>query len=172
MKLTHLSKASIPTPLGTMTAIAGEQGLCVLTFQEEQLFNHTYLIKNFPNPKYGMAFKKTMDHTKVWLKDYFAGKFNSLESPLFDLRGSQLANKAWEKLLKIPVGKTQSYGEIANQSGSPNGSRAIGRIMGQNPICIIIPCHRVIGSNGSLTGYGGGLDRKIWLLQHEGLLVR
>jgi methylated-DNA-[protein]-cysteine S-methyltransferase len=84
-----------------------------------------------------------------------------------DMRGAPFELRVWEALRKIPAGCTSTYGAIAKQLGSAGASRAVGLANGANPIAIIVPCHRVIGSNGTLTGYGGGLDRKQWLIDHE-----
>jgi methylated-DNA-[protein]-cysteine S-methyltransferase len=84
------------------------------------------------------------------------------------MAGSEFQQCVWRELTKIPFGTTWSYGQLAKRIGNPNGSRAVGLANGRNPIAIIVPCHRVIGADGSLTGFGGGLDRKQWLLTHEG----
>ncbi len=102
-----------------------------------------------------------------WLRRYFAGESaNASELPL-DMRGAPFELRVWEALRNIPAGTTTSYGAIAKAIGSPGASRAVGMANGANPIAIIVPCHRVIGSNGTLTGYGGGLETKQWLLNHE-----
>lgn len=100
------------------------------------------------------------------LEAYFAGHLTEFELHL-DLVGTAFQRKVWAALLTIPYGETRSYGEIARQIGSPGAFRAVGLANGHNPVGIIVPCHRVIGSNGSLTGYGGGLDRKRALLEFE-----
>ncbi len=84
-----------------------------------------------------------------------------------DLRGTEFQRRVWAQLCEIPYGETISYGELAARIGNANASRAVGLANGRNPISIIVPCHRVIGADGSLTGYGGGLERKTWLLEHE-----
>ena len=101
------------------------------------------------------------------LKEYFAGARREFDLPL-KMAGSEFQQRVWRELTKIPFGKTWSYGQIAKRIGNPNGSRAVGLANGRNPIAIIVPCHRVIGADGSLTGFGGGIDRKQWLLSHEG----
>jgi len=103
------------------------------------------------------------------LEEYFSGKrkFFSFE---MDLRGSDFQIKVWNELLNIPYGKTISYEELAIRIGDIKAIRAVGLANGQNPIAIVVPCHRVIGKSGDLVGYGGGLDKKIWLLQHEGAI--
>jgi methylated-DNA-[protein]-cysteine S-methyltransferase len=100
------------------------------------------------------------------LEQYFAGKRVEFDLEL-DMRGTDFQKSVWEALLTIPYGETRSYGEIARQIGRPDRARAVGAANGSNPISIIVPCHRVIGADGSLTGYGGGLDRKRFLLDHE-----
>jgi len=97
---------------------------------------------------------------------YFAGEREDFDLELAP-HGTAFQRAVWDLLLAIPFGETAAYGELARQLGKPNGSRAVGLANGSNPISIIIPCHRVIGSTGSLTGYGGGLPRKAWLLAHE-----
>jgi methylated-DNA-[protein]-cysteine S-methyltransferase len=100
------------------------------------------------------------------LEAYFAGERREFDLEL-DLVGTSFQRQVWEALLTIPYGETRSYGQIAEQIGSPGASRAVGLANGHNPIGIVVPCHRVIGANGSLTGYGGGLDRKRALLALE-----
>jgi methylated-DNA-[protein]-cysteine S-methyltransferase len=102
------------------------------------------------------------------LQAYFAGDVSALESIPVDPEGTRFERRVWRTLQRIPAGKTLTYGEIARKLGSPNAARAVGGACGRNPIVLVIPCHRVIGSNGSLTGFGGGIERKRWLLQHEG----
>lgn len=100
------------------------------------------------------------------LDEYFAGARRKFEVAL-DLRGNSFELAVWEALLEIPYGETASYGEIARRVGHPGAPRAVGVANARNPVALIVPCHRVIGSNGSLTGYGGGLDRKRFLLDLE-----
>jgi len=104
--------------------------------------------------------------TAAQLTEYFAGKRTEFDLPLVP-SGTEFQRSAWQALLTIPYGKTRSYGEIAAQIGNPKACRAVGMANNRNPIAIIIPCHRVIGSNGSLVGYGGGLDVKRFLLDLE-----
>lgn len=104
--------------------------------------------------------------TKQQLAEYFAGERTTFDLPLA-MQGTDFQKLVWKALLDIPFGVTMSYGELARKIGKPNASRAVGLANGRNPISIIVPCHRVIGSNGSLTGYGGGLPRKEALLSLE-----
>jgi methylated-DNA-[protein]-cysteine S-methyltransferase len=100
------------------------------------------------------------------LRAYFAGELRVFELPL-RMEGTPFQRLVWDGLLAIPFGATASYAQLAGQIGRPGASRAVGAANGRNPIAIVVPCHRVIGANGTLTGYGGGLDRKEWLLRHE-----
>jgi methylated-DNA-[protein]-cysteine S-methyltransferase len=100
------------------------------------------------------------------LEAYFAGELTDFDIEM-DMRGTEFQQRVWKALLTIPYGETRSYGEIAEQVGAPGAARAVGLANGHNPIAIIVPCHRVVGASGSLTGYGGGLDRKKTLLDLE-----
>jgi methylated-DNA-[protein]-cysteine S-methyltransferase len=100
------------------------------------------------------------------LRAYFAEELRAFDLPLA-LHGTEFQRRVWQELLNIPYGQTVSYGELACRLGQPKASRAVGLANGRNPISIVVPCHRVVGSNGTLTGYGGGLPRKRWLLDHE-----
>jgi methylated-DNA-[protein]-cysteine S-methyltransferase len=103
---------------------------------------------------------------RAQLREYFAGTRTEFDLDL-DMRGTDFQRKVWDALLTIPYGETRSYGEIARQIGRPDRARAVGAANGQNPVAVIVPCHRVIGSDGSLVGYGGGLERKRLLLDLE-----
>ena len=102
------------------------------------------------------------------LGEYFAGERREFDLPL-RLEGTDFQRRVWKMLTEIPYGETWSYGQLAKRIASPKGFRAVGLANGRNPISILVPCHRVIGADGSLTGYGGGVERKRWLLAHEGL---
>ena len=101
------------------------------------------------------------------LAEYFAGVRREFDLPLA-LHGTPFQQRVWRALTEIPFGETWSYGQLAKRIGNPKASRAVGLANGSNPISILVPCHRVIGADGSLTGYGGGMERKQWLLRHEG----
>ena len=100
------------------------------------------------------------------LDEYFSGKRKTFDVPL-DAKGTKFQKQVWRELQKIPFGKTLSYGDIAKKIKNPKASRAVGGANNKNPIAIVVPCHRVIGANGKLVGYAGGLHRKAWLLKHE-----
>jgi methylated-DNA-[protein]-cysteine S-methyltransferase len=105
-------------------------------------------------------------HAAAQLEEYFAGERTRFDLPLSPV-GTPFQLRVWAELREIPYGGTTTYGRIATDLGQPTASRAVGLANGRNPIAVIVPCHRVIGSDGSLTGFGGGLDRKRWLLEHE-----
>ena len=102
------------------------------------------------------------------VREYFAGQRRKFDLPLC-LQGTEFQKSVWRALAEIPFGATWSYGQLARRLGNPSACRAVGLANGRNPIAIIVPCHRVIGADGSLTGFGGGLPRKEWLLAHEGM---
>jgi methylated-DNA-[protein]-cysteine S-methyltransferase len=148
---------TINSPIGLLTLAGQGQALTNL-----RMVDQTYEPSRTgwsPNPH---AFNDAVDQ----LNAYFAGELTTFELEL-DLRGSAFQRRVWQALLTIPFGETRSYGEIAEQIGAPGAARAVGLANGHNPIAIVVPCHRVIGASGSLTGYGGGLDRKRSLLALE-----
>lgn len=145
----------LATPMGTLYLIADEQGLCRLDFDDN----------GGPDPSWRHDPQRlTAAHQQ--LAAYFAGELQEFDLPLSP-RGTEFQRRVWRELCAIPYGETISYGELARRIGRPTASRAVGAANGQNPVAIIIPCHRVIGANGKLTGYAGGLDRKSFLLTHE-----
>ncbi|HVY98541.1 MAG TPA: methylated-DNA--[protein]-cysteine S-methyltransferase [Dongiaceae bacterium] len=105
------------------------------------------------------------------LKAYFAGDLAAIDDIAAESAGTEFQRKVWKMLRRIPAGETWSYNRLAKRVGRPDAVRAVGAANGANPISVVVPCHRVIGANGSLTGYGGGLERKAWLLRHEGARV-
>jgi methylated-DNA-[protein]-cysteine S-methyltransferase len=105
------------------------------------------------------------------VRDYFAGNLHAIDGLITDGGGTEFERQVWAELRRIPAGVTRSYGDIARTLGDINLSRAVGTANGRNPIAIVVPCHRVIGADGSMTGYGGGIARKEWLLRHEGALL-
>jgi methylated-DNA-[protein]-cysteine S-methyltransferase len=112
------------------------------------------------------------DQIRAALNGYFAGDLDCLKMIKWRVAGTAFQRKVWTALRTIPAGTTVSYGRLAAQLGMPKAVRAVGLANGANPISVVVPCHRVIGANGSLTGYGGGLPRKRWLLEHEGVALK
>jgi methylated-DNA-[protein]-cysteine S-methyltransferase len=100
---------------------------------------------------------------------YFAGDARALDAVSWEAAGTEFQRRVWNALCEIPAGETWSYGQLAAHLGKPTAQRAVGLANGQNPVAVVVPCHRVIGANGSLTGYGGGIERKRWLLALEGV---
>jgi O-6-methylguanine DNA methyltransferase len=164
-----LVRALLPTPVGPMLALASDDGLCALEFQSEGRMHRldARLARFLSSPPIVDGSNGVIERTREWLAEYFAGARAEITLPLTP-RGSRFELQVWSALRRIPPGETRSYGQIAAEVASTvNASRAVGLANGANPIAIVVPCHRVIGADGSLTGYGGGLDRKRWLLQHE-----
>jgi O-6-methylguanine DNA methyltransferase len=172
----RLFRTTLPTPLGDMLALSSDEGLCALEFTtvngrargEERLSRlDARLARWFPAHEIIERESHVIARTRTWLAAYFDGTSAALEDLPLDMRGAPFEKRVWTALRTIPAGQTTSYGAIAEALGTAGASRAVGAANGANPISIVVPCHRVIGSNGSLTGYGGGLDRKTWLIDHE-----
>ncbi len=172
----NLYRSTIPTPLGDMLALASDEGLCALEFtivegpnrgQERLTRLNARLGRWFPAHQIVDRDTPTITRTRDWLAEYFKGTAAEVGDLPLDMRGAPFEKRVWTALRTIPPGQTTSYGAIAQALGRAGASRAVGAANGANPIAIIVPCHRVIGSSGSLTGYGGGLDRKTWLIDHE-----
>jgi methylated-DNA-[protein]-cysteine S-methyltransferase len=160
---TYVAQSRIDTPLGPLAAVATARGLAGLWFDAQS--HHPGLI-DAPH-----------DGEHPWLRAaarglaaYWRGEETAFEVPL-DLHGTAFQRAVWQALLTIGRGRTRTYGDIATQVGAPAAVRAAGAAIGRNPVSIIVPCHRVIGRDGSLTGYAGGLERKLALLQLEGVLL-
>ncbi len=159
----------IETPLGPLLLLARDGVLIGLEFDDKpervarDLRIRFGTSDQFPagNP-YGFSDR---------IRAYFDGDFEAIQNIPTDGGGTEFQRRVWEELKLIPCGVTVSYGDIAKRLGDPTASRAVGLANGRNPVSIVVPCHRVIGADGSLTGYGGGLPRKKWLLAHEGVLV-
>lgn len=153
----------IDSPIGPMRLTVSERGLCEAHWDDEPI-EFESKINGTPTAK------RLLTDVERQLNQYFAGKRTQFEIPL-DLKGTAFQREVWDYLFqKIPHGTTQSYRQVAVGVGRPLASRAVGAAIGRNPVGIIVPCHRVIGANGSLTGFGGGLHRKEFLLRHEGIL--
>jgi methylated-DNA-[protein]-cysteine S-methyltransferase len=166
----RLSRAILTTPLGNMLALAGNAGLCALEFvgPDKRLTRLDARLRRwFPPHEIVDEETETLARTRAWLDAYFAGETADTRDLSIDMHGAAFEKRVWKALLDIPPGETTSYGAIAKKLGSAGASRAVGAANGANPIAIIVPCHRVVGASGSLVGYGGGLERKTWLLDHE-----
>lgn len=152
----------IDSPIGILYLVAREQNLCAVIFEKSW---------KSENQHYTPLEEKestVLKQAKQQLKEYFQGKRQNFDLS-YELNGTDFQNRAWNALAKIPFGQTRSYKQQAAMLKQPKAVRAVGTANGRNPLSIVLPCHRVIGSNGSLTGYGGGLDIKEFLLKHEGV---
>jgi methylated-DNA-[protein]-cysteine S-methyltransferase len=157
----------IETPIGALHAVFDEEErLCELGFERRTGFSLSSPTQESSDsaPRIGNGLKGIL---QMQLREYFEGRRRSFTVPLAP-QGTPFQLAVWNALLEVPYGDTVSYGQIAERIGKPSAVRAVGAANGANPIPVIIPCHRVIGSNGSLTGYGGGIERKQWLLALEG----
>jgi AraC family transcriptional regulator, regulatory protein of adaptative response / methylated-DNA-[protein]-cysteine methyltransferase len=161
-----LVRTKIDTPLGSMVAVADDAALHLLEFENRVALTGELRRLERDSGSINFGSNNILELTVAQLEDYFAGKSAAFKIPTFQ-RGTVLEEAVWHALKQIPPGQTRSYGDIARSIGHPEKSREVGRANGANNISIIVPCHRVIGSDGSLVGYGGGLWRKRWLLDHE-----
>lgn len=157
------------SPVGTILAVTSDDGLHALDF-------HDYVgrMERLLHEQYGaVTLAETHDawDLRARLDRYFARDFDAFSGLPLRTNGTPFQQAVWKRLLAIPPGTTTTYGAIARELAGVSASRAVGLANGSNPIAIVVPCHRVIGANGKLTGYGGGLHRKEWLLRHEGVLL-
>jgi methylated-DNA-[protein]-cysteine S-methyltransferase len=156
--MTTTLTTTIDSPIGPLLLSASQGALTGVQMQNQRHFR---------------GLPEGAVHDDAWFADivtqlnaYFRGELRDFDVPL-DLVGTDFQRRVWTQLQAIPYGETISYGELATRVGNANASRAVGLANGKNPVSIIVPCHRVIGADGSMTGYGGGLERKTWLLAHE-----
>ena len=159
------AEQSMETPVGRLTLRASARGLTHVRVDGSKKIPH-----DPPDPD-----PDALGHLAAALSalgEYFEGRRKSFDELVLAPAGTSFQLRVWQQLLRIPYGETTSYGELARQIERPSASRAVGMANGRNPIGVIIPCHRVIGADGSLTGYGGGLPMKEWLLHHEGALTQ
>lgn len=168
--LIHLTK--LETPLGPMFACAVKEGICLLEFTDRKILeSELKKISSLLHAEIVHGENEHFDILRKQVDEYFKGNLRDFSVPLFT-PGTEFQNRAWKELQNIPYGTTRSYKQQAVALNNPGAVRAVANANGMNRMAIIIPCHRVIGDNGHLTGYGGGLWRKKWLLDHEGNNVR
>jgi methylated-DNA-[protein]-cysteine S-methyltransferase len=155
-----LAYKMIESPVGKLKLVASEKGLVAILWENDspRRVRLNELVANDEHP--------ILVETERQLAEYFAGKRHTFSVHL-DMRGTRFQKDVWEILLAIPFGETRSYGQLAKQLGNPRATRAVGAANGRNPLSIIVPCHRVIGSSGKLTGFAGGLETKAHLLDLE-----
>jgi O-6-methylguanine DNA methyltransferase len=146
----------VDSPVGPLTLVAEDDALAGLYMADQR---HRPVLEHPRDDS-------LLPSVKEQLNAYWAGDLTEFDLPLA-MAGTPFQQQVWVALATIPYGETWSYGQLADAIGRPSASRAVGLANGKNPICIVIPCHRVVGSTGSLTGYAGGIERKTWLLAHE-----
>ncbi len=154
------------SPLGPMIVAATPRGLAGLWFEGQRHLPAPELMAAWPQQPEHPVLRKAAQQ----LGDYFAGRRVTFDLPLDLQGGTPFQQSVWQALLAIPCGKTTSYGKLGQHVGKPTAVRAVGAAVGRNPVSVVVPCHRVLGADGALTGYAGGLDRKTALLQLEGAL--
>lgn len=162
-----LVQADYQSPLGRIIAAATAKGLAGLWFENQRHYPKELAPDSVWPVDTGHPFLR---QTCGQLDEYFAGTRTQFDMPLDLSHGTTFQQSVWQALLAIPAGATASYGEISRRIGNPAAVRAVGAAVGRNPVSIIVPCHRILGTDGSLTGYAGGLERKTALLQLEGAL--
>jgi len=161
----------VPSPLGEMLIVTDEQGLLrALDWHDHEARMHELMRRQYPGGQPQLRDTKHRSVSAQAMQAYFDGDIAVIHTLKVATGGTDFQRQIWAALRGIPDGETVSYGELARRIGNPAAVRAVGLANGANPISIVLPCHRVIGSNRSLTGYGGGLPRKQWLLQHENAL--
>lgn len=157
---TTLTSASMDSPVGELTIVASDAGLRAVLWPSERDGRVSFAEPVEPGEH------PVIDATIEQLGEYLAGDRQSFDLPL-DLVGTDFQKDVWAGLERIGYGETQSYGELADELDKPGAARAVGSATGRNPISIVVPCHRLVGSSGKLTGFAGGIDAKRWLLTHE-----
>lgn len=167
--MTELWTDQMNSPVGSILLVWKEDALCALGFDDREERVATSLRLRFG--PVSLTRSAAPHRFRRSLEDYFAGDLDVLEKIPVDTGGSPFQQSVWRMLREIPAGRTASYGQLAAKLGTPGAARAVGLANGMNPVAIVVPCHRVIGSSGKLVGYGGGLDRKRWLLTHEAALL-
>ena len=161
-----MATAVVETPVGSLLIQTSARGISRIAFADTGRGAPAP-----PAPEDGVGGQAVLDLARRQLEEYFAGQRHSFDLPL-DLAGTDFQRRVWQAIAAIPFGETASYASIAATAGVPNAYRAAGAACGANPVVIVVPCHRVIGSDGGLHGFGGGLDTKVWLLRHEGVRSR
>jgi len=158
----------LPTPIGDLFIVADQEGRLRATFWTDDEQDLRRVLERH-NPGMQIDLQRAIDPHGLTsrLASYFAGDLHAIDPLPVETAGTAFQREVWRALRMIPCGTTVSYGELARRIGRPAAVRAVGLANGSNPIGVVVPCHRVIGSNGSLTGYGGGIERKRWLLDHE-----
>jgi methylated-DNA-[protein]-cysteine S-methyltransferase len=165
----RLEVCEIETPVGAVRVVAGKDGVCALDFSDRWAKTRRGLERRFGAVQFDHVSR--LPGVTDRIERYLGGAADALEAIAVDPGGTPFQQMVWEALRKIPAGRTLSYGSLARRIDRPTGARAVATANAANPISIVVPCHRVIGADGSLRGYAGGIERKRWLLEHEGVTV-
>ncbi len=159
---------SLTTPIGQlMIAVDVDGKLRVALFTEDEEAIRRYLHLQVRSKKFTLEPDRDPNGLTTAISNYFEGDLTVIDTLPVETGGTAFQQEVWRALREIPCGSTTSYGRLAAEIGRPEAVRAVGLANGANPVAVVVPCHRVIGANGSLTGYGGGIERKRWLLDHE-----
>ena len=162
-----MTQSLIDTPIGPLLIVTSERGVRLISFVEGT--QHEGLVRRLTPERNGaIGAGALIEETTRQLTQYFDGERRTFDLPL-DLAGTEFQRRVWQTIADIPFGQTASYSEVAISAGAPNAYRAAGTACAANPIVILVPCHRVIGADRGLHGFGGGLNTKVWLLRHEGI---
>jgi len=157
------------SPIGPLTVAEHSGRVCLVHFGADGADVDSWLARWYPEEE---RVRQALASIRLTIHNYFAGDCRALDAVAVELNGTPFQRKVWQALREIPAGSTRSYADLARRIGEPRAVRAVGAANGANPVAVIVPCHRVIGADGTLTGYGGGLERKQWLLAHEGVRPR
>lgn len=160
----------VPSPIGVVLVLTdAEDRARAIEFEDHEDRLHRLLRRYYGENRVAVVGARSPSPARRALEAYFAGELSALDGVAVETGGTAFQRKVWAALRRIPPGRAISYGALAAEIGCPSAVRAVGHANGANPVSIVVPCHRVIGSDASLTGYGGGLPRKRWLLEHEGV---
>jgi len=167
-EILHLLSDRLSTPIGPILIAADLQGnLRTALFTEDEQVIRRQLRLQYGDTGFTLEPANDPCCLTATISSYFSGQLHVIDTIPVETGGTPFQRQVWRALREIPCGATSSYGELARRIGHPAAVRAVGAANGANPVAVVVPCHRVIGSNGSLTGYGGGIERKRWLLDHE-----
>ncbi len=164
---TVITISRFPSPVGPLSLATVDGKLVHLDFDGNEDRMHALQARRFRHPQWREQLQSAPSAITEWLEAYFAGELRPLPREQIQLTGTDFQQRVWQGLIDIPAGGHRSYSALAETLGNPKAVRAVARANALNPVAILIPCHRVIGANGTLTGYAGGLERKAWLLDHE-----
>jgi methylated-DNA-[protein]-cysteine S-methyltransferase len=160
-----LESATLDSPIGRINIVVSDAGLCALSFEEHHAGELRWLRRRFGDCEISEGPRARALAERI--RAYFDGDVGAIAGIRVDTGGTAFQQRVWMALRDIPAGQTLAYGELARRIGKPSAVRAVGAANGANPVAIVVPCHRVVAADGSLHGYGGGLERKRWLLEHE-----